>query len=156
MRITKLSLRNWRTFKNLDVEVGRRLIIIGPNASGKSNVLDSVRFLRDLARPGGGFQGAITSRGGVRRVRCLFARNNLKGRVGITAGLASDDGADAWEYSVAFYRRACWPPSTGDRPREGGPQRHRPARAARRQGLRRPRAPHPDRIGADLGEQGGK
>jgi len=102
VRITKLSLRNWRTFKNLDVEVGRRLIIIGPNASGKSNVLDSVRFLRDLARPGGGFQDAITSRGGVSRVRCLFARNNFKGRVGITAGLASDDGADAWEYSVAF------------------------------------------------------
>ncbi len=49
MRITHLTLRNWRTFKNLDVEVGQRLVIIGPNASGKSNLLDSIRFLRDLA-----------------------------------------------------------------------------------------------------------
>lgn len=102
MRITHLSLRNWRTFKNLDFDLGRRLIIIGPNASGKSNVLDSIRFLRDLARPGGGFQDAISIRGGVARVRSLFSRNNFKGHVGITAGFSSDDGEDQWVYSVAF------------------------------------------------------
>jgi hypothetical protein len=72
------DLRNWRSFKNLDVALGQRLVVIGPNASGKSNLLDAVRFLRDLARPGGGLQDAIQRRGSLSRVRCLFARNNNK------------------------------------------------------------------------------
>lgn len=101
MQISSLRLRNWRTFKKLDVALGRRLIIIGPNASGKSNVLDSIRFLRDLARPGGGFQDAVSSRGGVSRVKCLFSRNNFKGHVGITAGFRGDDDGE-WEYAIAF------------------------------------------------------
>lgn len=65
MRITNLTLRNWRNFKNLEVRMGERLIVVGPNASGKSNLLDSIRFLRDLSRDGGGLQSAIRSRGGV-------------------------------------------------------------------------------------------
>lgn len=69
MRITHLSLKNWRTFKNLDV--GQRLVVIGPNASGKPNLLDAVRFSRDLSSPGGGLQDAVASRGGLGRVRCL-------------------------------------------------------------------------------------
>ena len=95
MRITHLTLRNWRTFKNMDIPVGQRLIVIGPNASGKSNLLDSIRFLRDLAAPGGGLQDAVRSRGGLSRVRCLFARNNHHGWVGITA-IIGDDNGEKW------------------------------------------------------------
>lgn len=102
MRITHLTLKNWRTFKNIDVEIGERLIVIGPNAVGKSNLLDSVRFLRDLARPGGGLQDAVRARGGLGRVRCLFARNNNKGRVEITVRLGDDEAPEQWEYSIAF------------------------------------------------------
>lgn len=101
MRITRLTLRNWRTFKNLDVPVGQRLVVIGSNASGKSNLLDSIRFLRDIAVPGGGLQDAVRLRGGLSRVRCLFARNNHHGWVGITVVLG--EGADdQWTYSLSF------------------------------------------------------
>ena len=42
MRITSLTLKNWRTFKTLELrDIGSRLIIVGPNASGKSNLLDA-------------------------------------------------------------------------------------------------------------------
>ena len=82
--------------------MGDRLIVIGPNASGKSNLLDSIRFLRDLSRDGGGLQSAIRARGGLTRVRCLFARNNNKGHVEITVQLGDDDDADQWRYSVSF------------------------------------------------------
>lgn len=101
MRITHLTLRNWRTFKNLDIPVGQRLVVIGPNASGKSNLLDSVRFLRDLATPGGGLQDAIRTRGGLSRVRCLFARNNHHGWVGISV-VIGEDSDEAWTYSISF------------------------------------------------------
>ncbi len=102
MRITSLTLRNWRTFKNLELQLGERLIIVGPNASGKSNLLDSIRFLRDLSRDGGGLQSAIRGRGGLSRVRCLFARTNNKGLVEITITLGDDEFPDAWTYSVSF------------------------------------------------------
>lgn len=101
MRITHLTLRNWRTFKNVNIPVGQRLVVIGPNASGKSNLLDSIRFLRDLATPGGGLQDAVRSRGGISRVRCLFARNNHHGWVGITA-VIGDDNDEEWTYTISF------------------------------------------------------
>ena len=104
MRITSLKLRNWRTFKRLDVPVGERLIVIGPNASGKSNLLDSIRFLRDLSTPGGGLQDALRVRGGLSRVRCLFARNNNKGLMTIEAAILGDEG-QRWTYSVSIGAR---------------------------------------------------
>jgi predicted ATPase len=76
MIISRLVLKNWRNFRTFDVPFGDRVIIIGPNASGKSNLLDAVRFLRDVARPGGGLQRAITQRGGLSKVRCLAARRD--------------------------------------------------------------------------------
>jgi predicted ATP-dependent endonuclease of OLD family len=55
MIISKLVLRNWRNFRFADVDLTDRVFIIGPNASGKSNLLDVPRFLRDIAKPGGDF-----------------------------------------------------------------------------------------------------
>src|SRR5262249_19789143 len=45
-----------------------------PNASGKSNLLDALSFLKELASPGGGLQNAVADRGGVSKIRCLAAR----------------------------------------------------------------------------------
>ena len=100
MRITHLSLKNWRTFKNLDVSVGQRMVIIGPNASGKSNLLDAIRFLRDISVPGGGLQDAVASRGGLSRVRCLFARNNNHSHVRVAVTLGDDDEPRRWTYEI--------------------------------------------------------
>ena len=64
MRFTRLKLENWRNFLTVDVQLQRRVFLVGPNASGKSNVLDALRFLRDIADPqGGGFLAAVTKRG---------------------------------------------------------------------------------------------
>ncbi|MCC6394681.1 MAG: AAA family ATPase, partial [Bryobacterales bacterium] len=49
MIISQLVLRNWRNFRTVDVRLTDRVFIVGPNASGKSNLLDSIRFLRDIA-----------------------------------------------------------------------------------------------------------
>jgi predicted ATPase len=50
--------------------------LVGPNASGKSNLLDVFRFLHDIVSVGGGFQQAVNKRGGVSSIRCLAARQN--------------------------------------------------------------------------------
>ena len=73
-RFTRLRLENWRNFTAVDASVQRRVFLVGPNASGKSNLLDALRFLHDIASIGGGFQEAIRRRGGLTRLRCLAAR----------------------------------------------------------------------------------
>src|ERR1700675_138807 len=56
LRLTRLKLTNWRNFQSAEVSLAKRAFFIGPNASGKSNLLDAIRFLRDLVKPiAGGF-----------------------------------------------------------------------------------------------------
>ncbi len=81
MRLTHLTLKNWRNFKHADFDLQDRMFVIGPNASGKSNLLDALRFLKQIASTGGGFQDAVDRRGGMSRIRCLAARNLNHGHV---------------------------------------------------------------------------
>ena len=102
MRLTHLTLKNWRNFKQADFDLQDRLFIVGPNASGKSNLLDALRFLRQIASTGGGFQEAVASRGGIARVRCLAARNFNHGRVTLSISIGDDDTPDKWMYEITF------------------------------------------------------
>ena len=76
MILSRIVLKNWRNFRRVDVELGDRVFLVGPNASGKSNFLDAVRFMRDIVKPGGGLQSAILARGGLSKIRCLAARQD--------------------------------------------------------------------------------
>lgn len=102
MLITKLKLKNWRNFKKVEVNLRERVYVIGPNASGKSNLLDVLRFLRDVAKPeGGGLQRAVKDRGGLTKLRCLLARRDTE--VLIEIELAEKIDTDAiWRYTLGF------------------------------------------------------
>lgn len=76
MIISGIKLKNWKNFKEIDVQLRNRVFIVGPNASGKSNFLDVFRFLRDITKPGGGLQNAVLDRGGISKIRCLAARTH--------------------------------------------------------------------------------
>lgn len=54
MHFTYVELRNWRNFSTAEAALPLRVFLVGPNASGKSNLLDAFRFLRDLVSVGGG------------------------------------------------------------------------------------------------------
>jgi predicted ATPase len=99
VRVTRVEASNWRNFKTLDFPLEDRLFIVGPNASGKSNLLDLFRFLGDVAAPGGGLAAALDKRGGLSKVRSLFARNNQRGRMIVDIQL--QDGDDLWRYSLS-------------------------------------------------------
>lgn len=100
MIISRLVLKNWRNFRTFDVTFGDRVIIIGPNASGKSNLLDAIRFLRDIAHPGGGLQRALSERGGLTKVRCLAARREPE--VEITVDLEEGNSKSRYRYSIGI------------------------------------------------------
>lgn len=99
MIVTNLKLQNWRNFREADVPIEKTCYILGPNASGKSNILDVFRFLRDISKTqGGGLQKAVADRGGLSKLRCLHARSEPEVRIEIEM----TDGDDEWFYSLAF------------------------------------------------------
>lgn len=99
MIISHIILKNWRNFRLVDVDLRDRIFVVGPNACGKSNFLDAFRFLRDLAKPGGGLQKAVSDRGGVSKIRSLSARQNPN--VEIEIHLSESNGeSPIWKYSL--------------------------------------------------------
>jgi predicted ATPase len=102
MRFARLELENWRNFLRVDAELQRRVFLVGPNASGKSNFLDVFRFLHDIASVGGGFQAAIQKRGGVSRIRSLAARRYPDVVVRVELGDSNGGSTPLWKYELRF------------------------------------------------------
>lgn len=100
LRFTSITLKNWRNFKQIEVDLQGRAFLVGPNASGKSNFLDAFRFLRDIVGIGGGFQQAIRQRGGVSTIRCMSARESTD--ITIKVLLGDDDNPQQWTYELVF------------------------------------------------------
>lgn len=49
-RFTRLELANWRNFRAVSLPLRERMFFVGPNAAGKTNLLDAFKFFRDVAR----------------------------------------------------------------------------------------------------------
>ncbi len=101
MYISNLKLRNWRNFTKADIDFLETVYIIGPNASGKSNLLDIFRFMRDIVNPkGGGLQQALSSRGGLSKVRSLAARRQtqIELELELRESLSNTEGPPDWKY----------------------------------------------------------
>lgn len=45
--IKKLRVKNFKSLRDIEIELGNFNVLIGPNASGKSNLLDSLAFLSE-------------------------------------------------------------------------------------------------------------
>lgn len=97
---TRVALGNWKNFQSADLALQRRVFLVGPNASGKSNFLDVFRFLRDIVRVGGGFQEAVQQRRGMSAIRSLAARKRPD--VGIRVAIGTKDEPQMWEYEIRF------------------------------------------------------
>jgi predicted ATPase len=100
LRFVGIQLENWRNFARVNARLQHRVFLIGPNASGKSNLLDVFRFLHDLMSVGGGFQDAIARRGGVSKLRCLSARRYSD--ISIIVVVGGENDSDHWGYILHF------------------------------------------------------
>ena len=103
MLLRNITLENWKNFRSLRCEVNNRLFVVGANASGKSNFLDALRFMRDIVKHGGGLQYAVYQRGGISKIRCLSARE----RPDIVIKLEFiDDKNVCWKYYLSLTQQS--------------------------------------------------
>ena len=72
MPIRELAVTNFKSFRNLEICPDNFNIVIGSNASGKSNFIQIFKFIRDIAKYG--LNNAISLQGGVE-----YMRNTLIG-----------------------------------------------------------------------------
>lgn len=101
MIISKIELFNWKNFHRCEVGVQERCFVVGANAAGKSNFIDALRFLRDVAKQGGGLQTAVRVRGGITKIRCLAARKQSNVKLAIELS-ESDSRELCWHYELNF------------------------------------------------------
>lgn len=52
VKLTHIAITNWRNFAHMEFDLSSRLFVVGPNSSGKTNLLAALRFLSDVARRG--------------------------------------------------------------------------------------------------------
>jgi len=62
MRITRLRIHNFRSLRNIDLSFSGTSVIVGPNASGKSNFADALAFIADVFNVG--VEYAVANQGG--------------------------------------------------------------------------------------------
>lgn len=67
MNIKRIKIMNFKSFENLDIELGKFNVLIGANASGKSNFVHVFEFLKDTVNSG--LDNAISMQGGVEYLR---------------------------------------------------------------------------------------
>ena len=81
MPITKLTIENFKSFDRVEVELRDFNVVVGPNAAGKSNLIEAVVFLKDIAEHG--LEDAVAIHGGIRMLRNFDADSDRILRVGV-------------------------------------------------------------------------
>ncbi len=67
MIIKRIEITNFKSFKELKVDLGKFNVLIGANASGKSNFVEIFKFIRDIANYG--LENAISMQGDIEYLR---------------------------------------------------------------------------------------
>lgn len=106
MWIDELRIQNFRSFSDVNISLGKTNILVGANASGKSNFLAALRFLRDISESG--LENAISLQGGVDLLvnRQLGLTSNL--RIGFSGNPRTShfeiesDNAAARAYEISW------------------------------------------------------
>ena len=86
MSIRHIRVKNFKSYRDLDVRLGPLNVLIGANASGKSNFVEVLRFLRDIAVQG--LEDAISLQGGAQHL--LSAQAQEDGVRRLTFSISAD------------------------------------------------------------------
>lgn len=94
MRLNKITVQRYRSLRDVEIEMNDLNVFIGANATGKSAILDALRFLSEAARERD-FRDPVLSRGGTLN---LAWKGKRAGSVELRAEF--DDGEDSLVWDV--------------------------------------------------------
>ncbi len=97
-RLTRIWARNFKSIRSLDLELGPLTVLVGPNASGKSNVLDVLRFIKDALDRN--LDSAVTSRHGIDAVR-MTNPQRCHSNVEVGFEVAKDEFEMRYEFEIS-------------------------------------------------------
>lgn len=98
MRLLSLSAKNYRSLRNVSVDLHELNLFIGANGSGKSAILDALRFLHEGIQSYD-FRTPVFSRGGILN---LAWKGEEAHRIELSARL--EDGKGVYEWTVRIVR----------------------------------------------------
>ena len=98
MKLLKLSARRYRSLREADIDLSGLNVFIGANASGKSTILDALRFLHEGVQKRD-FRDPIFTRGGIVH---LAWKGEAAERIELTARLQEED--KTFEWSIRLLR----------------------------------------------------
>ena len=99
MKLSKLTATNYRSIHDATLDLGDLSLFIGANASGKSTILDTLRFLSEAVQSRD-FRGPVYSRGGIPNLAWKGQQANQ-----IQLTLVLEDEGKQFEWSVRLTRQ---------------------------------------------------
>jgi predicted ATPase len=100
VKLQSAHIRHYKSLDNVLVEFATPItVMVGPNAVGKSNIVDCLRFVRDAVETD--LEHAVSSRGGIARVRQHSRTRPFKVSVKLDMTTDSDDSSAAqYEFAI--------------------------------------------------------
>jgi predicted ATPase len=102
--LTTIHVKNFKSLKDVTLELGQRNVLVGANMAGKSNVIALFRFIYDMTFPKGGtwgLPGAMLVQGGFGELLWKGGDERVI-EIGLS-GTTSDEGPEwPWEYAISI------------------------------------------------------
>ncbi len=102
--LTKIRVKNFKSLKDVALNLGQRNVLVGANMAGKSNVMDLFRFIYDMAFPppgGMGLANAFFTRGGFSEV--LWKGGDDRVIEIALSGTTTEHGPEwSWDYDIVI------------------------------------------------------
>ena len=100
MKLLKLHAERYRSIRAAEIEFGNLDLFIGANASGKSTILDALRFLQEGVQARD-FRNPVSTRGGIVH---LASKGEEAREIGLIVRVEDEVGGNVYEWSVRLVR----------------------------------------------------
>lgn len=103
--LTKIRVQNFKSLRNVQVDLGPRNVLVGANMAGKSNVIDLFRFIYDMTFPrqpsSGALSTAVFARGGFSEIVWKGGNDQLI-ELALSGTTVAHGPEWGWEYWVSI------------------------------------------------------